>query len=132
MQLAQEVDSRAALFAYQNASNVVGSLGTDASTINTFAAAERRLYEKACPKGLRHLVLSPSLMQSYVPVSYTHLDVYKRQLIERVRAIPLPSSRSTENARAIHAGNLRRRIELSDVRPVSYTHLSADEAPVVH
>ena len=40
VQLAQEVDSRAALFAYQNASNVVGSLGT---------------------------------------VSYTHLDVYKRQ-----------------------------------------------------
>src|ERR1700690_182811 len=39
-QLAQEVDSRAALFAYQNASNVVGALGTDASTINTFAAAE--------------------------------------------------------------------------------------------
>ena len=74
VQLAQEVDSRAALFAYQNASNVVGSLGTDASTINTFAAAERRLYEKACPKGLRHLVLSPSLMQSYVQANVTQFN----------------------------------------------------------
>jgi len=74
VQLAQEVDTRAALFAYQNSSNVVGTLGTDATSINTFAAAERRLYEKACPKGLRHLVLSPSLMQSYVQANVTQFN----------------------------------------------------------
>lgn len=73
-QLAQETDSRAALFAYQNASNVVGTLGTDATTIAPFTAAERRLYEKACPKGIRHLCLSPSLMESYVKTNVTQFN----------------------------------------------------------
>ena len=73
-QLAQECDSRAALFAYQNTSNVVGTLGTDATTINFAAAAERRLYEKACPKGIRHLIMSPSLMQSYVQANVTQFN----------------------------------------------------------
>jgi hypothetical protein len=74
LQLAQEVDSRAALFAYQNASNVVGTLGTDSTTINPFTAAERRLYEKACPKGKRHLCLSPSLMEAYVKTNVTQFN----------------------------------------------------------
>jgi hypothetical protein len=74
LQLAQEVDSRAALFAYQNASNVVGTLGTDSTNINPFTAAERRLYEKACPKGKRHLCLSPSLMESYVKTNVTQFN----------------------------------------------------------
>lgn len=66
-QLAQEVDSRAAQFAYQNVSNVFGTLGTDATSISAFTAAERRLFEKACPKGLNKILcLSPSLMQTYV------------------------------------------------------------------
>jgi hypothetical protein len=73
-QLAQEVDSRAAKFAYQNASNVTGALGTDATTINFATAAERRLYEKACPKGIRHLILSPSLMESYVKTNVTQFN----------------------------------------------------------
>lgn len=73
-QLAQEVDSRAALFAYQNASNVVGALGTDATALDIFAQAERRLYEKACPKGIRHLCLSPSLMYSYVKTNVTQFN----------------------------------------------------------
>jgi hypothetical protein len=74
VQLAQEVDSRAAKFAYQNSSNVVGTLGTDATNINPFAAAERRLYEKACPAGVRHLCISPSLMQSYVQTNVTQFN----------------------------------------------------------
>ena len=74
LQLAQEVDSRAAQFGYLNASNVVGSLGTDATSINVFAAAERRLYEKACAGTMRHLCLSPSLMQSYVQNNVTQFN----------------------------------------------------------
>ena len=74
VQLAQEVDSRAAKFAYQNCSNVVGTLGTDSTSIDIFAQAEERLYEKACPKGLRHLVLSPSLMRSYVTTNVTQFN----------------------------------------------------------
>ena len=74
LQLAQEVDSRCAQFAYLNSSNVVGSLGTDATSINIFAAAERRLYEKACAGTMRHLCLSPSLMQSYVQNNVTQFN----------------------------------------------------------
>ena len=74
LQLAQDVDSRCALFAYQNASNVVGSLGTDATSINVFASAERRLYEKACSGAERKLCLSPSLMQSYVQNNVTQFN----------------------------------------------------------
>jgi hypothetical protein len=74
VQLAQEADSRAALFAYQNASNVVGVLGTDSTAIDFATSAERRLYEKACPKGKRHLCLSPSLMESYVKTNVTQFN----------------------------------------------------------
>ncbi len=75
IQLAQEIDSRAALFAYQNASNVVGTLGTDAQTITPFLQAERRLYEKAVPRGMdKMLALSPSLMQSYVAANVTQFN----------------------------------------------------------
>lgn len=74
LQLAQEVDSRAAQFGYQNASNVVGSLGADPTAINIFAAAERRLYEKAAAGDTRHLCLSPSMMQSYVQNNVTQFN----------------------------------------------------------
>lgn len=73
-QLAQEADSRAAQFAYLNCSNVVGAVGTDSTKIDFATSAERRLYEKACPKGLRHLVLSPSLMESYVKTNVTQFN----------------------------------------------------------
>ena len=42
-QLAQEFDSRAAEWAYQNASNVFGALGTDATTYSPFLNAGARL-----------------------------------------------------------------------------------------
>lgn len=74
VQLAQEFDTRAALFAYQNSSNVTGALGTDATTVNFAAAAERRLYEKACPKGARRLILSPSQMQAYTQANVTQFN----------------------------------------------------------
>src|SRR6185437_11156629 len=73
-QLAQEVDSRAAQFAYQNSSNVVGTLGTDSTTISFATAADRRLYEKSCPQGTRHMCLSPSLMESYVKTNVTQFN----------------------------------------------------------
>jgi len=75
IQLAQEIDSRAALFGYQNASNVVGTLGTDSTTITPFLQAERRLYEKAVPRGMdKSLCLSPSLMQAYVAANVTQFN----------------------------------------------------------
>lgn len=76
-QLAQELDSRAAQWAYQNASNVFGVLGTDATTISPFTAAQRRLYEKACPEGDTYMCLSPSLMESYVKNNVTQFNPTK-------------------------------------------------------
>lgn len=64
-QLAQEVDSRAAQFAYQNASNVVGVLGTDFTTVATPYAARRRLMEKSAPPGKRCMITSTSQMASF-------------------------------------------------------------------
>lgn len=90
IQLAQEADSRAAQFAYQNTSNVFGALGTDSTTINNYAAAERRLFEKACPKGAyKKLCLSPSAMQAYtqavVPTQFNPSDevtrMYKKGVV---------------------------------------------------
>src|ERR1700744_2738675 len=43
--LAQEVDSRCAKWAYQNASMTVGSLGTDPTTVATYYTARQRLEE---------------------------------------------------------------------------------------
>jgi hypothetical protein len=74
VQLAQEIDSRAAKFAYQNASGVVGTLGTNSTTIDFAAAADEYLYEKACPKGIRHLLVSPSQMRSYVVPNVTQFN----------------------------------------------------------
>jgi hypothetical protein len=73
-QLAQEIDSRAALFAYQNASNVFGVLGTDPTTIVPFLSAERRLYEKACPDPEKKLILSASAMASYIGPNVTQFN----------------------------------------------------------
>lgn len=74
VQLAQECDSRAATFAYQNASGVVGILGTNSTTIDFAAAADEYLYEKSCPKGIRHLIVSPSQMRSYVVPNVTQFN----------------------------------------------------------
>jgi len=76
-QLAQQVDSDAALFAYQNASNVFGTLGTDATTLSPYTAAERRLYEKACPEGERVMAVSPSLMEAFVKNNVTQFNPTK-------------------------------------------------------
>jgi hypothetical protein len=63
-QLAQEWDSRAALWAKNNTSNVVGVLGTDATAVNTYYQARRRLKELAVPKGKKCFIWSSSMMQS--------------------------------------------------------------------
>lgn len=62
--LAQEYDSRAAKFAYMNASNVVGVLGTDPTTVGTYYGARQVLFEQACPPGKRAMLISSSMMTS--------------------------------------------------------------------
>ena len=62
--IAQDWDGRAAQFAYQNTSNVVGVLGTDATSVTTYYKARQRLREKACPPGKRCAIVSSSMMQT--------------------------------------------------------------------
>lgn len=65
-QIAQEIDSRAALFAYQYTNNVVGVLGTDPTTFDaSSAAARQRLVELGCPAGGDKIcTVTPSVMRA--------------------------------------------------------------------
>jgi hypothetical protein len=62
--LAQEIDQEAAQFAYQNASQIVGSLGTDPTSVGPYYQARRLLRELACPPGKRAMAISSSMMQN--------------------------------------------------------------------
>src|SRR6185437_12485718 len=74
VQLAQETDSRAAYWASLYTNNVVGTLGTDLTTIAPYTAAEQILFQKACPAGDRKLCLSPSLNAAYVNNNITQFN----------------------------------------------------------
>lgn len=65
-QLAQEIDSRCALYAYQNAASVVGALGTNPTTYDaTSAAARQAMQELACPdSGERAMIVPPAVMRT--------------------------------------------------------------------
>jgi len=65
-QLAQEIDSRCALFAYQNAASVVGILQTNPTTYDaTSAAARQIMQELGCPdSGERAMIVPPAVHRS--------------------------------------------------------------------
>jgi hypothetical protein len=74
-QLAQQVDSDAANWAANWTNNVVGTLGTDSTTIDFALAAEETLFTQACPaEGTKHLCISPGLMRSYVKNNVTQFN----------------------------------------------------------
>ena len=63
--LAQECDSRCAKWAYQNASMMVGTLGTDPTAVSTYYTARQRLEENAAGVlGKRCMLISSSMMTS--------------------------------------------------------------------
>lgn len=62
LQLGQEWNSRAAQWAYINASNVIGALGTNPSSVTTYYNVRQRLMELACPEGDRCMLVSSSMM----------------------------------------------------------------------
>lgn len=67
-QIAQEIDTRAALFAYQNANNIVGQLGVDPNSATTFMQARQRLIELACPPGgEKGMIVPPQVNTALVP-----------------------------------------------------------------
>lgn len=76
--LAQKIDSDAADWARIYAANVVGTLGTDSTTIDFALAAEQMLFAYACPPdGDRYLCMSPQLMRSYVKNNVTQFNPQK-------------------------------------------------------
>ena len=77
-QLAQQLDSDAANWARLYTNNVVGTLGTDSTTIDFALAAEQVLFALSCPEdGDRNLVLSSSLNRSYVKTNVTQFNPQK-------------------------------------------------------
>lgn len=67
-QIAQEIDSQAALFATLWTNNFVGVLGVDPTTITTFQQARQRMIELACPpSGERLMIIPPAVNTSLVP-----------------------------------------------------------------
>ncbi len=67
-QCKQEIDSRAALFAYVHANNIVGVLGTDPTSTTTVMQARQLLIEKACPpSGDKGFIIPPSVNTAIVP-----------------------------------------------------------------
>lgn len=100
-QLAQEVDSRCAQFAYQNCSNVVGALGTDPTALSTYDLARARLMVKAVPPGKRSLCISSSMMQAIGPSIQTIFqpvdeitEVFKDGVLGRAKSFDWYESQS--------------------------------------
>lgn len=65
-QLAQDLDSLCAQYAYQNAASVVGVLATDPTSFDSASAAARqKMKELACPdSGDKGFIVPPSVMRS--------------------------------------------------------------------
>ena len=100
-QLAQEVDSRCAQFAWQNASNVVGNLGTDPTSLTTYDQARSRLVAKAVPPGKRALCISSSMLVSIGPSIQTLFqpvdeitEVFKEGVLGRAKGFDWYESQS--------------------------------------
>src|SRR3990167_6346639 len=63
--LYQEMESRCALFAYQNTPNVFGALGTNPTTSTPFLDAESRLFDKSCPEDAeKRMIIGSRMMRS--------------------------------------------------------------------
>ena len=65
-QIAQEIDSRAALFAYQNTSNIVGVLGTNPSSFTTIGQIRERMIQMAAGTKKKALLITPAVNTSMV------------------------------------------------------------------
>lgn len=73
-QIAQDIDSQAALWAYQNTNNIVGVLGTDPTTLTTSAQARQRMYELAGIREDMGLIIPPQVNTSLVPAFATFFN----------------------------------------------------------
>jgi hypothetical protein len=74
--LAQEWDTRAALFAYQNANNIVGVLGTDPTAFSTINQARQRMVELGgwMQGTKRGLIIPPAVNTSLVNAAVSYFN----------------------------------------------------------
>lgn len=73
IQIAQEIDSRAAKFAKNNTSQIVGTLGTDPASIVFLDNARKTLLQKAALPGKRAALISSSMMTNSINTPVTSL-----------------------------------------------------------
>jgi P22 coat protein - gene protein 5 len=73
VQIAQEIDSRAANFAKNNLSGIVGTLGTDPTSIVFLDLARKYLLQKAALPGKRAALISSSMMTNSINTPVTSL-----------------------------------------------------------
>jgi hypothetical protein len=76
-QIAQEIESRFALFAYQNTPNIVGVLGTDPTSFTTINQARQRMVELACPAGDKGLFIPPAVNTALVAAGISYMNPQK-------------------------------------------------------
>jgi len=103
-QLAQEIDSRAASWAYYNTNNIVGILGTNPTNTDIAQSARQRLMENACPPGDLRMIVSPGTESGIVNGSTTIFNPtseisrqYKEGSMGRARGFDWYSSMSLYN-----------------------------------
>lgn len=74
-QIAQEIDSRCALFAKNNANNIVGVLGTDPTAFSTFGQVRQTMLElSGLSNGKKGMVISPSVNTSMVSAAISYFN----------------------------------------------------------
>lgn len=66
-QLAQQIDSDAANFAWQNTNHVVGTLGTNPTSVSPFASARQKIMENAGLTGDLTYIVAPKVNASLAP-----------------------------------------------------------------
>lgn len=65
-QIANELDSRCALYALQNTPTLVGVLATNPTATSTYQGARTKLSQLSCPAGEKGMIISPAMMESLV------------------------------------------------------------------
>jgi hypothetical protein len=75
LQMRQEIDSQAALFAYQNSNNIVGVNGTDPTSLKMFNQARQIMIERAgWNEGERGCIIPPAINTSLVATAQGFLN----------------------------------------------------------
>lgn len=73
-ELAQQIDSEAALFAYQNTNNIVGVLGTNPSSMVTVAQIRERQKQLAAGTGKKTLLIPPAVNTALVQATSANFN----------------------------------------------------------